>query len=76
MGNGSTADVGHITNPRADTTGICGAMAEQRRSDGWSQNESVPQQFVHLVGYRDPNTRRPPYPKTPLVRPRPAPPKS
>ena len=76
MSNGGTADVGHITNPSADTAGICGAMAEQRRADGWSENESVPQQFVHLVGCRDPNTRRAPYPNTPLMRPPPAPPKS
>jgi hypothetical protein len=80
MGNGSTADVGHVTNPNADTSnicdaGICGAMAEQRRPDGWSENESVPQQFVHLVGCRDPNSRRAPYPMTQSVRPRPAPPK-
>ena len=76
MGIGSAADVGRIAKPSADTTGICGAMAEQRRSDGWSKNESVPQQFVHLVGYRDPNTRRTPYHNRPLVRPWPAPPKS
>ena len=77
MGNGGTADVGHVTNPNNTNdicdADICGAMAEQRRPDGWSEHESVPQQFVHLVGYRDPNTCRAPYPRTPWVRPRPAP---
>jgi hypothetical protein len=81
MGNGSTADVDRATNASADTSNICGgnicgAMAEQRRPDGWSENESVPQQFVHLVGYRDPNTRRAQYPMTLAAHPRPAAPKS
>ena len=76
MRNGGTADVGHVTNRSADTSNICGAMAEQRRPDGWSEHESVPQQFVHLVGYRDPNTCKATYPGTPWVRPRPASPKS
>ena len=75
MGNGGIADVGHVKNPSTDTRNICGAMAEQRRPDGWNENESVPQQFVHLVGYRDPNTGSAPYLKTPSTRPRPAAPK-
>jgi hypothetical protein len=81
MGNGSTADVDHATHASADASNICGsnicgAMAEQRRPDGWSEHESVPQQFVHLVGCRDPNTRRPPYSLALVARPRPAAPKS
>jgi hypothetical protein len=81
MGNGSNADVDHATNAGADTKNtfgskICGAMAEQRRPDGWSENESVPQQFVHLVGCRDPNTRRAPHPMALAARSRPATPKS
>jgi hypothetical protein len=60
MGNGTTADVGHLANPGTDAK-ICGAMTEQRRPDGYNENESVPQQFVHLVGCRDPNMRRAPW---------------
>jgi hypothetical protein len=58
MGNGSTADVGSLVNPKTEK--ICGAMVEQRRHDGCDDNESAPQQFVHLVGCRDRSTRRPP----------------
>jgi hypothetical protein len=58
MGNGSTADVGSLANSKTEK--ICGAMAEQRRHDGCDDNESAPQQFVHLVGCRDRNTRRAP----------------
>jgi hypothetical protein len=65
-----TIDVGRLSKPKAKTTKICGAMAEQRRSDGRVENESAPQKFVHLVGYRDPNAG-----KAPRVRPRPAVPK-
>ena len=75
MGNGGTADLGHVTIPSVDASKNCGVMAEQRRPDGCNENESVPQQFVHLVGCRDPNSRRAPYPMTQSVRPRPAPPK-
>jgi hypothetical protein len=45
----------------------CGAMSEQSADSGRG-NESVPQKLVHLVGYRDPNTR----PDT-WIRPRPIP---
>ena len=76
MHNGGIADVGHDINPSTDTRNLCGAMAEQRRPDGRNENESVPQQFVHLVGCRDPDTRKALYPNTPQVRPGPAPPKS
>ena len=80
MGNGGTAEVGHVTNPSTTTrtilgVKICGAMVEQRRPDACHENESVPQQFVHLVGCRDPNARRAPYPGTPTVRSQPRPPK-
>jgi hypothetical protein len=70
MGN-RTPDVDNLAGRKAQTTKICGAMAEQRRSDGRNDNESAPQKFVHLVGYRDPNARRMPW-----VRPRPISPKS
>jgi hypothetical protein len=69
MGNGSTADVGSLANPKTEK--ICGAMVEQRRHDGCDDNESAPQQFVHLVGCRDRNTRR-----APSVHPRQPSPKS
>jgi hypothetical protein len=69
MGN-RTIDVGSLSKPKADTTKICGAMAEQRRSDGRVENESAPQKFVHLVGCRDPNAG-----KTPWIRPCPVSPK-
>ena len=59
MGNGGTVDIGNHINSKTDAPRICGAMAEQRRHDGRDGNESVPQQFVHLVGCRDPNARRP-----------------
>ena len=72
MGNGGTVDVGHVVNPNVGSNiggvKICGAMAEQRRPDASHENESVPQQFVHLVGYRDPNARRAPKPSAPWVR--------
>jgi hypothetical protein len=71
MGNGSTAGVGSLASSKTDAKKICGAMVEQRRHDGCDDNESAPQQFVHLVGYRDPNSRRaqgmhpwPPSPKS------------
>ena len=68
MGNHIT-DLGDRARPKAGK--ICGAMAEQRQADGRNENESAPQKFVHLVGYRDPNARRAPW-----VRPRPIPPRS
>jgi hypothetical protein len=71
MGNGSSAGVGSLANPKKDEREICGAMAEQRRQDGCDDNESAPQQFVHLVGFRDPDTRR-----VQGKRPRPPSPKS
>ena len=70
MGN-HIIDAGNRARPKADAGKICGAMAEQRQADGRNENESAPQKFVHLVGYRDPNARRAPW-----VRPRPIPPKS
>ena len=76
MGNSGTADVGHLANQGTDARKICGAMAEQRRPDGYTENESVPQQFVHLIGCRDPSTRRSPYLGTQAGRPPPGPPKS
>jgi hypothetical protein len=71
MGNGSTADVGRLANPKKDERDLCGAMAEQRRQDGCDDNESAPQQFVHLIGFRDPDARR-----VQGTRPRPPSPKS
>ena len=44
---------------------ICGAMSQQRGDSGRG-NESAPQKFVQLVGYRDPKARPEPW-----VRPRP-----
>jgi hypothetical protein len=70
MGN-RTTDVDNLAGRKAQNTKICGAMAEQRQAGGRNENESVPQKFVHLVGYRDPNARREPW-----VRPRPIAPKS
>ena len=64
MGNGSSADTGDLPNAKADTRQICDAMALQHRHDSPADNESVPQQFVHLVGCRDPNAHR-----TPRIRP-------
>jgi hypothetical protein len=70
MGNDTTNIHSH-TGPKADNLEISGAMAQQRRSDGYDDNESTPQKFVHLVGYRDPSAR-----KAPWARSRPASPKS
>ena len=39
---------------------ICGAMLQQCGDSGRG-NESVPQKFVQLVGYRDPNARPEPW---------------
>ena len=49
------------------TERICGAMSQQRGDSGRG-NQSAPQKFVQLVGYRDPKARSEPW-----VRPRPAP---
>jgi hypothetical protein len=43
---------------------VCGAMSQQY-DDGGRGNESAPQKFVHLVGYRDPKARPEPW-----IRPR------
>jgi hypothetical protein len=37
--------------------GVCGAMSQQSCDSG---NQSAPQKFVQLVGYRDPRTRSEP----------------
>jgi hypothetical protein len=50
---------------KSERPGICGAMSQQRGDSG---NVSAPQKLVHLVGCRDPKTRREPW-----VRPRPGP---
>jgi hypothetical protein len=57
MGDGNIDTRSNI-KPNAHGARICGAMAEQRRADGSSENESTPQQFVHLIGCRDPNASR------------------
>jgi hypothetical protein len=46
---------------------ICGAMSQQYGAGG-RDNESAPQKFVHLVGYRDPKAQPEPW-----VRPRASP---
>jgi hypothetical protein len=57
MGDGNT-DTRRNIKSNAHSARICGAMAEQRRADGSNQNESTPQQFLHLIGCRDPNASR------------------
>lgn len=48
-------------NPRAkEPVKVCGAMSLQY-GDGGRGNESAPQKFVHLVGYRDPKPRDEPW---------------
>jgi hypothetical protein len=47
--------------------GNCGAMSQQRCDSGRG-DESAPQKFVQLVGYRDPKTR-----PAPVKRQRPIP---
>jgi hypothetical protein len=48
-------------NPRAkEPVKVCGAMSLQY-GDGGRGNESAPQKFVHLVGYRDPKPRAEPW---------------
>jgi hypothetical protein len=51
-------DAGGQAKPKADSTRFCGAMAEQRHTDGRGENESAPQKFVHLIGCRDPNAHK------------------
>jgi hypothetical protein len=61
------------SEPRIDkplqtgTISLCGAMPLQR-GDSCRRNESVPQEFVRLIGCRDPNVRPEPW-----VRPQPVP---
>jgi hypothetical protein len=43
-------------------------MAQQHGVGGRHETKSVPQKFLHLVGYRDPNAG-----KTPWIPPRPTP---
>jgi hypothetical protein len=63
VGNGNL-DVGKKTatlkpgRPKSARTGTCGAMTQQRCDSG-NGNESAPQKFVQLVGYRDPKAPRP-----------------
>jgi hypothetical protein len=52
--------------PKAERPRICGAMSQQG-GDGGRGNQSAPQKFVQLVGFRDPKAQ----PK-PSVRPAPA----
>jgi hypothetical protein len=52
--------------PKAERPGNCGAMSQQC-GDIDRGNQSAPQKFVQLVGFRDPNT-----PPKPSVRPAPA----
>ncbi len=48
-------------NPRQkEPAKVCGAMSQQY-GDGGRGNESAPQKFVHLVGYRDPKPRPEPW---------------
>jgi hypothetical protein len=49
---------------RIKRPGVCGAMSQQNADSG---NQSAPQKFVQLVGYRDPKVRPEPW-----VRPVPA----
>jgi len=51
-------DASGQAKPKTDSTGFCGAMTEQRHTDGRGENESAPQKFVHLIGCRDPNARK------------------
>jgi hypothetical protein len=44
---------------------VCGAMSQQY-GDGGRDNESAPQKFVHLVGYRDPKARPEPRVRPPV----------
>jgi hypothetical protein len=58
---GNTVGLGQrIDSPvpqKLDRMASCGAMSQQY-GDGARGNESAPQKFVHLVGYRDPHAQR------------------
>jgi hypothetical protein len=62
VGNGNI-DVGNKTAtrkpglPKSEQTRNCGAMTQQRCDSG---NQSSPQKFVQLVGYRDPKAQAQP----------------
>jgi hypothetical protein len=64
VGNGNI-DVGKETATRkpgplkSGRPGLCGAMAQQQCDSG---NQSAPQKFVQLVGYRDPKGQTEPRP--------------
>lgn len=49
---GATAPQGD--EPKTGWPRFCGAMSQQQ---GHATAQSTPQKFVHLVGYRDPNTK-------------------
>jgi hypothetical protein len=53
--------------PKAERPGNCGAMSQQRGDIGRG-NQSAPQKFVQLVGFRDPKAQA-----KPPLRARPAP---
>jgi hypothetical protein len=61
VGDGNTTDVGSKTlTPESQRRSAkkCGAMSEQSADSGRG-NEQVPQQLVHLVGYREPTVPLP-----------------
>jgi len=49
-----TASAPRADKPKPNWPTVCGAMSEQQ---GGTSAQSTPQKFVHLVGYRDPNTK-------------------
>ncbi|HXQ05585.1 MAG TPA: hypothetical protein VN831_12650 [Bradyrhizobium sp.] len=57
--DGSLALLIDDPNPRQKEP-VSGAMSQQY-GDGGRGNESAPQKFVHLVGYRDPKPRAGPW---------------
>jgi hypothetical protein len=65
--DGSERRIDKTIAPKAERPRICGAMSQQCGDSGRG-NQSAPQKFVQLVGFRDPKAQ----PK-PSVRPRPAP---
>ena len=69
-GGSSELRTGEPTPLKKERPRIRGAMAQQCGDSGRG-NQSAPQKFLQLVGYRDPNARHEPW-----VRPRPAPLKS
>jgi len=60
---GGFGEVGLHPPAPVKTSKKCGAMSEQSADSGRG-NEQVPQQFVHLVGYREPTV------PLPWIRPR------